>query len=287
MLLPHAAILSDREVRTLGDYVGQGGNLILTGWSGLLGQRGEPREKSALSELAGARLVRRLDSLDNWVRLPKSGKSSEPAAQLSRGIPGDWPFLVKGPAVVLEATSAQPAGELLQPFRTTRQREGREGTDWPMSADSRVGPAILVNEVGKGKVLTFACSPDYATASEHHIVEARRLLADAIRFLNPNPRIRITAPTTVQAIVTDDPATRTLRVHLLGYNSPPQTTPPKDRPHILPGLIEDAPTYRVTIELAESIKRATAFNKSTDLKQRGRRLEATINDIHDVLIVSY
>jgi hypothetical protein len=287
VLLPHAAILSDREVRTLADYVGQGGNLILTGWSGLLGQRGEPRGESALSELAGAHVVRRLDSLDNWVRFPKSGKSSEPAAQLSRGISGDWPFLVKGPAVVFEATSARPVGELLQPFRTTRQREGREGTDWPMSADSPVGPAVLVNEVGKGRVLTFACSPDYATASEHHIVEARRLLANAVRFLDPNPRIRITAPTTVQAIVTDDPATRTLRVHLLGYNSPPQTTPPKDRPHILPGLVEDAPMYQVTVELAESIKRAAAFNKSTDLKRRGRRLEATINDIHDVLIVSY
>jgi hypothetical protein len=253
----------------------------------LFDRQGKQREESALSELAGARFVRRLDSLDNWVRFPKSSQSSEPVTQLSRGIPGDWPFLVKGPAVVLEATSAQPAGELLQPFRTTRQREGREGTDWPMSADSRVGPAILVNEVGKGKVLTFACSPDYATASEHHIVEVRRLLADAIRFLNPNPRIRITAPTMVQAIVTDDPATRTLRVHLLGYNSPPQTTTPKDRPHILPGLMEDAPMYQVTVELAESIKRAAAFNKSTDLKRRGRRLEVTVNDIHDVLIVSY
>jgi hypothetical protein len=156
-----------------------------------------------------------------------------------------------------------------------------------MSPDSPVGPAILLNEIGKGKVLTFACSPDYATASEHHIVEARRLLVDAARFLNPKPRIRITAPTTVEAIVTDDPAKRTLRVHLLGYNGPPQTTPPKDRPHVLPGLIEDAPMYRATIELTEPIKRAAAFNKSTALKRRGRRLEAAINDIHEVLIVSY
>jgi hypothetical protein len=287
VLLPHAAILSDREVRTLGDYVGQGGNLILTGWSGLFDRQGKPRGESALSELAGAHVVRRLDSLDNWVRFPKSGKSSEPLAQLRRDISGDWPFLVKGPAVVLEATSARPVGQLLPPFRTTRQREGREGTDWPMSADSRVGPAILVNEVGKGKVLTFACSPDYATASEHHIVEARRLLANAVRFLAPNPRIRIAAPTTVQAVVTDDPATRTLRVHLLGYNSPPQTTPPKDRPHILPGLMEDAPMYQAIVELAEPIKRAIASNKSTKLTRHGRRLEIVVNDVHEIVIISY
>lgn len=284
VVVPHAAILTEREVKMLGRYVEEGGNLIVTGWSGLLGWRGEPRATSALTELAGARPVRRLESLDNWVRF---GSASESASQLSRGIAVDWPFLVKGPAVVFEATTAATTGDLLQPFRTTRQREGREGTDWPMSADSPVGPAILLNDVGKGRVLTFACSPDYATASEHHIVEARRLLVNAVRFLNPNPRIQITAPTTVQTVVTDDPVGRTLRIHLLGYNAPPQTTPPKERPYILPGLIEDAPMYRAIIELAEPIKRATAFNRSTDLKRRGRRLEATINDVHDVLIVNY
>lgn len=118
-------------------------------------------------------------------------------------------------------------------------------------------------------------------------MEARRLLANAVRFLNPNPRICITAPTTVEAVVTDDQANRTLRVHLLGYNSPPQTTPPKDRPHILPGLIEDAPLYRATIEFDEPIKRATATNKSTKLTRHGRRLEVMVNDIHEIVILSY
>ena len=285
ILLPHAAILSEREVASLRDYVQDGGNLILTGWTGMFGWRGEPREESALRELAGVHLVRRLNSLDNWVRFP--GHSEGPTSVLGHGIPGAWPFLVKGSAAVLEPTSAQPVGELLQPFRTTRQREGKEGTDWPMSADAPVGPAILLNEIGKGKVLTFACSPDYATASEHHIVEARRLLANAVRFLHPNPRIRITAPTTVEAIVTDDRAKRTLRVHLLGYNAPPQTTPPKDRPHILPGLIEDAPMYQAIVELAEPIKRAIATNKSTKLARHGRRLEVMVNGIHEIVILSY
>jgi len=286
LLLPHAAIFSEREVALLKDYVQEGGNLILTGWTSMLGWQGEPREESALRELAGAHLIRRLDSLDNWVRLP--GHPEGPTSVLGHGIPpGAWPFLVKGPAAVLEATSAQPVGELLQPFRTMRQREGKEGTDWPMSADAPVGPAVLLNEIGRGKALTFACSPDYATASEHHIAEARRLLANAVRFLHPNPRIRIMAPNTVEAIVTDDRAKRTLRVHLLGYNAPPQTTPAKDRPHVLPGLIEDAPMYRAIVELAEPIKRAMAINKSTKLTRHRRRLEVMVNDIHEIVIVSY
>ncbi len=286
VLLPHAAILSDSEVRLFGDYVRQGGNMILTGWAGLLGLRGEPIDKPMVEELIGARFVRRLDSLDNWVRLVPSANA--PAiAPLLEGIRPNWPFLVKGPAVEYQAISAMVVGELLKPHRTTRQLQGKEGTDWPMSADSPVGPAILVNQVGKGKVLTFACSPDYATACEHHIVEARRLLTNAIRFLDPKPRVRITAPATVEAVVTENPGSKMIRIHLLGYNSPPQTTPPANRPFVLPGLIEDAPLYRVIVEFAEPIRQVTAFNPSTDIKQIGQRIEATIQDIHEVLIVQY
>ena len=188
---------------------------------------------------------------------------------------------------MFEPVSATVYGELLKPYRTTRQLQGKEGTDWPMSADSPVGPAILLNRIGKGKVLTFTCSPDYATASDHHIVEARRLLANAIRLLNPEPRIRITAPVNIETVVTDEPSKRILRIHLLGYNSPPQTTPPKNRPYILPGLIEDAPMYRVSLDFADFVKHASAFNKTTNLQQNGRRIVVTVNDIHEIIIVKY
>ncbi len=258
----------------------------MTGWTGQLGQRGEPIDQSILEELIGARFVRRLDSLDNWVRLAPSINSST-FAPLLEGIRFNWPFLVKGPAAEYQPTSAIAVGELLKPHRTRRQLQGKEGTDWPMSADSPVGPAILLNPVGKGKVLTFACSPDYATASEHHIVESRRLLVNAIRMLNPNPRVRITAPATVEAVVTENPEEKTLRIHLLGYNSPPQTIPPVNRPFVLPGLIEDAPFYRVTVECADPFRTVSAVNPSTEVRRSGHRIEATIQDIHETLVINY
>jgi hypothetical protein len=216
-----------------------------------------------------------------------AGRTTSSASAFHRGISADWPFLVKGPAAICEPTTAQSIGELLKPHRTMRQLEGEEGTEWPMSADAPVGPAILVNQVGKGTVLTFACSPDYATASEHHIVEARKLLRNAVRLLNPHPRIEITAPANVEAVVTDDPATRTLRMHLLGYNSPPQTVPAKDRPFVLPTPIEDAPMYRAQLDLATPPKRASTWNKSTEIKRRGSRVEATVNDVHEVIELRY
>jgi hypothetical protein len=193
VLLPNVAILSKQEINLLRRYVEEGGNLIVTGLSGCYDHTGRFHGTSSLDAFIGAKLVQRLDSLDNWVRFTLSQQTSTFNQQLCRGIRTDWPFLVKGPAVVLEPKSATPIGEFLQPFRTTRQRDGKESTEWPMSADSPVGPAILLNDVGQGKVLIFAFSPDYAVSSEHYIIETRHLIANAINFLNPNPRVCITA----------------------------------------------------------------------------------------------
>ena len=284
LMLPNVGILSGKEVALFRRYVEEGGKLVVTGQSGLFDRLGHSLSESVLSELIGAKLKGRLESVDNWVTLSESGPG---LSRSSADIRTNWPFLVKGPAVVYEPTTATPLGKLLTPHRTTRQREGKEGTDWPMSADASVGPAMLLHTVGRGTVLTFAASPDFATASEHHIVEARRLLRNAVRLLNPTPRVRITAPAYVETVVTDDAASRTLRVHLLGYSSPPQTTPPKDRPFVLPMPIEDAPMYRVVIETSASIKQAAAWNKTTKLTQASHRVEAVVNDIHDTLVLRY
>ena len=104
-----------------------------------------------------------------------------------------------------------------------------------------------------------------------------------MRLLHPKPRITIAAPANVQAVVTDDSAIRTLRVHLLGYNTPPQTTPAKNRPHVLPVPIEDAPLYRATLTLRDRPKRAKAFDKSTDLRRSSHKVELRVEDIHEVV----
>ncbi len=205
----------------LRQYVEEGGALIVTGWTGLFGQRGDALERPAIESLIGARLIRRLESRDNHVRFtPQPGGSAESAA-IRLDLEPDWPFLVEGPAIVYEPTSATPIGELLAPHRTVRQRQGKEGTEWPMSAGAKVGPAVLLNHIGKGRVLTFTGSPDVATSGEHRIVEARKLLASAARALHPHPRLRIEAPAFVEVVATDDPASRQYHVHLIASNSRP------------------------------------------------------------------
>lgn len=243
--------------------------------TGTRGWRGEPQGKSSIEKLIGGRFVKALDSTDNWVKLPPSAKLTAT----------DRPILARGPAVVYEPTTTAN-GELLRPHRTALHAEGRYNAAWPLSPDADVGPAVLLNKVGDGIVLTFAASPDWATASDHHTPEVRKLLAAAVRLLNPNPRVTISAPTTVQAVVTDDPATRTLRVHLLGYNAPPQTTPAKDRPFVLPVPIEDEPIYRATITVP-GLKSATAFHRTTGLKQDSDRLSLVVEGVHEVIVCRY
>ncbi len=78
VLLPNVAILSDREVAMLRQYVEAGGALIVTGCTGLFGHRGDALERSAIEALIGARLIRRLVSRDNHVRFASQpGDSSK------------------------------------------------------------------------------------------------------------------------------------------------------------------------------------------------------------------
>lgn len=288
--LPNVGILSAPEIATLRAYVEQGGNLLVTGQSGQFGSRGQPLDASdnGFASLIGARVKGRLESNDNWVRFNAtgSGEGATPAALLADLRP-DWAWLVEGPATVYEPTTARAYGQLLKPQRTTRQREGKEGTVWPMSPDAAVGPAVLVNQVGRGTVLTLAVSPDFAMAGEHPVVEARTLLRNAVRHLNPRPRIEISAPANVETVVTDDPARRTLRVHCIAYNATPQTTPAQNRPFVMPGLIEDAPMFALTIRIRPGCVDARAVNASSTVRRRGDRVEAVVRDLHEVVLLRY
>lgn len=295
VLLPNAAILSDREISLLHEYAEQGGNLILTGQPGQLDRLGKPVANPAISRLIGAEVDGALDSADNWVRLDR--KPEGPLARLTDQIPhaagstgqgGEaTPFLVKGPATAYEPTTAASYGTLHRPERTTRQKEGKEGTEWPMSPGDAVGPAVLLNRIGKGSVLTFAASPDFATASEHHVTEARKLLKNAVHLLNPTPRVEIKAPINVEAVVTDDPTTRTLRVHLLSYNSAPQTTPARERPYVLPALLEDLPLYRAEIKVSGPVEDVKSARKTTEVKRDGSQIRVLVNDVHEAIVIRY
>ncbi len=286
--LPNVAILSPREAELLRNYVKGGGKLLVTGHTGQFDARGKPLDSPMLEDLIGARVSGRLPTEDNWVSLNMPPDLPAPTAKRLRAeLRVDWPFLVQGPATVYEVTTAKSCGQLYKPHRTNRQLEGKMHTEWPMSADSPVGPAILINRFGKGTVVTCAASPDYASAGEHAIVEDRILFRNAFNALLPRRRVEIDAPANVEAVVTDDPAARTLRIHLLAYNPTPRTTPQKNRPFVLPGMIEDPPIFRVSCRINQRVQKHEALNPSTELRATDSGVTATVEDIHEVLTIEY
>jgi hypothetical protein len=281
LILPNAAILSPREISLFKQYVEEGGNILITGITGMYNWMGQPQTESALTELIGAKALQIIPSIDNHVRFQNDNHLP---AVVHEQIPLDWPFLVKGPGVAYQPTTATAMGDLMKPARTVRQKQGLEGTDMPMSADQRVGPALMLNSIGKGKVLTIAASPGYAVASEHRMSEDRYVLRNAVRLLNEKPAITIHAPTIVETVITYKD--HRYRVHFLGCQTPPGWTPSKNRPYGLPTLIEEKPLYRATIELKEKIKQAQCLNNNTELTQTtDHTIELLINDIHETVIV--
>ena len=83
VLAPNAGIVSEREVALFRSYVEGGGKLIITGVSGCYDRRGRLQTHSALESLTGARFVRKLDSLDNWVRFPTTEVAAAGTARVS------------------------------------------------------------------------------------------------------------------------------------------------------------------------------------------------------------
>lgn len=292
VVLPNVPCLTEAEVALLEQFVQKGGQLVVTGLSGLYSPTGEACKDSALERLIGAKLERVLDSEDNWFSLANvpypedDSLAGLPRPSLLDDIDPGWPLLCYGPGVVYTPTTAEPLGKLLAPIRTTRQREGKEGTSFPSSFGDKVGPLVLTNRYGKGTVITLAVDPGSATASEYRQVEARLLLRNAIRLLDPTPRVRIDAPRNVETVVTDDPATRTLRVHFLSYLSPPGATGPQ-RPLVLPDTIEDTPIFRATVNTGFDIARAEAFDSKTQLERTLREVSVLVENIHDVLRIHY
>lgn len=289
IVLPNAAILDPHtELPVFRQYVREGGNLLITGQTGQFDRMGAPLAESTMEELIGARLVRQLDTADNWVSFDIPGGSSLHA--LAGNIPADWPFLNWGPASVYRPVTATAVGTLYPPHRSEQHKLGRGNPEWPMSPDTSkpAGPAMLINRIeGGGTVLTLASSPDYSCATDHYITEARRLLTNSIRHLHPIPMVRIDAPANVESVITRDAENRRFLVHFIASNSLPQTTPAKNRPYVLPGLTETAPLYRASIRLNAPASSAAAHAQNTQLKFTPHQIDLTIERIHEVIEIRY
>lgn len=288
--VPNAPVLSAGEVRLLTDYVTEGGCLLVTGLTGAADQYGRLQTPNALGALLGADLRAILvEHEDNYLRLPDPVAQGE-GAFLLQDIPADWPLLTWGPVGLYEPTTAHAYGELLAAHRTAPSV--RNMWSHLMSPARVLGPAVLVNQLGRGRVVCLPCQPDAAYAGEYRSPEHRNLIRNVIRYLHPDPPVRIDAPLNVEAVVTRDAGRDRLLVHLIGFNAPPTSAAGAfaTGKRVLPPVMEEPLTYSATLTLREPFRRAYTANartagEQTQVTTEGRRVRLSTSHIHDVVVI--
>jgi hypothetical protein len=63
--------------------------------------------------------------------------------------------------------------------------------------------------------------------------------------------------------------------------------PVKDRPYVLPGLIEDRPMFRASLRFSDKVKGVKGLSEETRIRKRGRDVEVVVEDVHEVILVRY
>jgi len=224
---------------------------------------GQLLDTCVLSDLIGARFIKRTETAENYIRL-SSKADDELGRCLLRDIPPDWSFLAfDGHTAAFEATEAKSYGEI-------------------MFHEKAIGPAILAKRHGKGEVIYLPCGPDGALAGEFRMPEHRLLIRNIIHYLNPRPEIVIDAPLNVEAIVTKDDANNRFIIHFVSYFSP---TPPTIGSHVLISPMEEMFQYNATVTVRFPIKRVEALNPATRVVQQGEKVELEMDDIHEALLI--
>ncbi|MCL5071949.1 MAG: hypothetical protein M1308_13810 [Actinobacteria bacterium] len=156
-----------------------------------------------------------------------------------------------------------------------------------MSPDRVVGPAVLINMHGKGRVICVPCALDIAYAGNYRMPEHRFLIRNLIRFLNPTPIIQVKATLNVETVITHDMTNNRLLIHLLCFSAPATTSSaafPNGR-LVLPPVMEEPMQYKADISINTEFLKVTADNKETKISVSGNKVQLEASSIHEVVII--
>jgi hypothetical protein len=289
--IPNAPVLTDPEIALLTDYVRDGGNLLVTGLTGIADRSGNLTDRCSISNLIGARLVRLMtEHHDNYIKLPRDPNPG--GAWLLPNIPPDWALLTYGPCAGFEPTTAQGFGELLIAHRSLPGVPNL----WMnhMSPAESIGPAVLVNRLGKGAVVTVPASVDAAFADRFRSMEHRNLIANIVRHLNPSPPVVIEAPRNVETVVTQDAGGKRLLVQFLAWWAPPTADigPFEQGRRVLPPVMEETFEYSASVIVNRPFHAARASRHrppeapAARVHVAGNKITLSTRAIHEVLEIA-
>jgi hypothetical protein len=187
LIVPEVTCMSDRDAEILTSYVHEGGNLLVTGETGLRTERNRPREDFILSSLLGIsyhgeNTTYDINGIGGYLRT-----TSHPF--FSRMMPGD--YSMKGSFLMTQCVDAEPIARIAEPI-AVETPDAYIGWQ-PLSAGIKADwPAITHTRRGKGQAIYCA-----APLGKYTYEKARwpgQLLEGISEFLGLDAGITIHGP---------------------------------------------------------------------------------------------
>ena len=244
-------LLEDETVDALHRYVHGGGNLLLTGRSGLWDALGRRRDVDPLARLLGLERTGQLPAPLHFLRV-------DPAWDGSAGLL-DLPIQLWGAASRVRLVGARALGELLEP-RAEAWRDGiRDRAHWQHwtvfgaapPGGTVAGTGMAVHQYGSGRVLYLPIDPFALYYGEaQHIVG--QLLDRLFEWLAParGRRLAVTKPRQVEAVLTREG--ERILVYLLNYAA-------QKRQGVLVNNEEIPPVFDLEVEVQMARRPASAL----------------------------
>ncbi|AJE47821.1 alpha-amylase family protein [Celeribacter indicus] len=201
LVLPSVTCLSDAEAAVLDAFVRGGGTLLTTGDSALCGPKGELREAPALDCLPIAGMPVRHAPMKGAYLTFGEGDLPLPGTRLMM-LDGEF---LEAP----EKAGAERLMRLLPP-----QRFGPPELCFPEEESDL--PGVLSQDYGAGRAVWLPWNPDrqyYRDSLPAH----RTLIADLVTRNSPPMPARLTGLGHAEVTVQAQPATGTLKVHVINY----------------------------------------------------------------------
>jgi hypothetical protein len=276
VILANVAAMTTAEVDMFSRYVESGGNLVATAETSLYDENGEPLTEFQLADLFGVRYLRTNDCDNCYFRkLP---------ALYAHEIDARYYVLSPGGVQIVEATSAEPRGDLHEAFfkRSLPDRFFSHNIHPPYE---RIGDAVYFRQVGQGTSTYLPFRLGAAYADPYELPEHRQLWASVIRSVHPEPLVAVQAPLNTEVIVRE--AADCVYVHLVTYNPLRQakTLPKLDQPIVPSQRMEEPLLYRAQLQIKFPY-RAVSSVSSTPLEESADGTIRLLTDrIHEIIAI--
>lgn len=216
VVVPEQYLLEDATIEALAGYVEQGGNLLVTGRSGLWDEQYRPRRHTRLYDLLGVRVESILPSPIHYLRLSQFFRQGTELP--------DLPVQAWGKAVKASPLEAEVLADLVEPWPGLWRDGVQDEAHWQHYTTTGAcppgqevaGAGITRRRVGRGQALYLAVDPFAAYRHEgHHL--ARLMLARLLELAAPPGQRQVSALKPLHVELSLQRQGERLIAHLVNY----------------------------------------------------------------------